>query len=104
MENKPIVISSNAGLIDGIQSAARTLVILATAIPIMLSFLSKHDLVGMIGYLQSVEGAQVIATMTGLGTIAYGIYKSHKRGVQVANVARDIRVPAEVASLKGTGL
>lgn len=104
MENKPIVISSNAGLIDGIQSAARTLVILATAIPIMLSFLSKHDLVGMIGYLQSVEGAQVIATMTGLGTIAYGIYKSHKRGAQVAAVASDVRVPAEVASLKGTGL
>lgn len=102
MENKPIVVSSNAGLIDSLQSAGRMIVILVTAIPIMLSFLSKHDLIGMIGYLQSVDGAQLIAAGTGLFTIGYGIYKSHKRGAQVALVASDLRVPAEVASLKGT--
>ena len=104
MENEPIVVRSNAGLIDSLQSAGRMLVILVTAIPIILSFVGKHDLLGMIAYLQSVEGAQFIAAVTGFATIAYGIYKSHKRGAQVASVASDDRVPAEVATLKGTGV
>lgn len=104
MEDKPIVVSSNAGLIDSLQSAGRTLVVVLTAIPIILSFVGKHDLLGMIAYLQSVDGAQFIAAVTGIVTIVYGIYKSHKRGAQVASVASDLRVPAEVASLKGTGV
>lgn len=104
MEDKPILVSANAGLIDSLQSAGRMIVILVTAIPIILSFVGKHDLLGMIGYLQSVEGAQLIAAGTGIVTIVYGIYKSHKRGAQVASVASDLRVPAEVASLKGTGI
>jgi uncharacterized membrane protein (UPF0136 family) len=70
--------------------------------PPWLAFVSKHDLAGLAGYVQSNLG-QVVGAVSGLialGTAAYGVLKSRKRGAQVATVASDSRVPDEVATIK----
>lgn len=98
--DKRIVVSAKAGVIDSVQVVLRSLVIVATAVPILLTFVGKHDLIGMIAYLQSVDGAQTIAALTGIASMVYGIYKAHKRGTQIATVAGSNLVPDTVAVTK----
>lgn len=99
--DKPIIVSAQAGPIDSLQAVLRSLVVVATAIPMMLVLVNKHDLVGMITYLQSVNGAQTLAAISGIASIVYGAYKAHKRGKQIALVASSEFVPDSLAKTKG---
>jgi len=102
MADKPIVVSSNAGLIDGIQAAARYVVVLVTFTTAVLGLLRVHDIAGLISYIQA-NGGETLAAVSGLialGTAAYGIFKSKKLGNQIATVAVDDRVPDSVATTK----
>lgn len=97
--SEPITVSANAGAIDALQAAARLIVVVVTAVPILLQLIGKHDLVALIGYLQGQDGVAFIGAISGLLTIAYAIFKTHKRGAQIATVAADARVPDKVATL-----
>lgn len=96
----PIKVGANAGLIDTLTAAGRYLVAIVTAVPILMTLLGQRDLVSIIAYFQSAEGTTLIAAIGGLVTIGYGLFKTRKRGAQLANVAADDRVPASVASIK----
>lgn len=96
----PIKVGANAGLIDTLTAAGRYLVAIITAVPILLTLLGSRDVVSIIAYFQGADGTALIASVVGLATIAYGLFKTRKRGAQIANVAADTRVPASVASLK----
>lgn len=97
---KPIVVRENAGTIDLLTSLARQLVYIMGAIPILLTLLGTRDVVGIIAYLQSSDGVKLLAAAGTIFTAAYGLYKSRKRGAQVATVAADRRVPDSLAQLK----
>lgn len=102
MADQPVVVSANAGLIDGIQAAARYLVVIITFVTAMLGLIKVHDIAGMIGYIEA-NGGSTLAAVSGLialGTAAYGVFKSQKRGAQVASVAANPKVPPEVATTK----
>lgn len=99
---QPVVVSANAGLIDSVQAAARYAVVLVGFTTAVLGLLKVHDIAGIIALIQS-NGGQVLAAVSGLialGTAAYGVFKSRKRGAQLANVAADPEVPDEVAQIK----
>lgn len=99
---KTVVVYANAGLIDGIQAAARYTVVIIGFVTAVLGLLKVHDIAGIITLIQS-NGGQVLAAISGLialGTAAYGVFKSHKRGAQVADVAADPDVPDSSAHLK----
>lgn len=96
----PIKVGANAGLVDTLTAAGRYLVAIVTAVPILMTLLGQRDLVSIIAYLQGTDGSTLIAAVVGLATMAYGLFKTRKRGAQIANVAADERVPASVASLK----
>jgi len=102
MADEPIVVSANAGLIDGLQSAGRYAVVLIGFTTAVLGLLKVHDIAGMIALIQS-NGGQVLAAVSGLialGTAAYGVFKSKKRGTQIATVAANPVVPDAVATIK----
>jgi len=96
-EKKPIVVSENAGAIDTLTAALRYLVVIAGTIPLLLTFLGQGDVVGLIAYLQSADGVKFTAAVVAVVTLAYGLWKTRKRGAQIATVAMDARVPNAVA-------
>jgi hypothetical protein len=101
-EPQPIVVSANAGLIDAVTAAARYIVVIVGFITAVLGLFKTRDIAGLIAYIQS-NGGEVLAAVAGLvsiGTAAYGIFKTRKRGAQVATVAGSTKVPDSVASLK----
>jgi len=102
MEKEPVVVSANAGLVDGIQAAARYVVVLIGFMTAVLGLFKTHDIAGLIAYVQT-HGGETLGAVSGLialGTAAYGVFKSKKRGTQVATVAADPEVPEYIATLK----
>lgn len=102
MEDKPILVSANAGLIDGVQAAARYTVVIIGFTTALFGLLKVHDIGGIITLVQN-NGGQALGAVSGLialGTAAYGVFKSRKRGAQVATVAANPDVPSSVANLK----
>ena len=100
--NPNIRVSANEGLFDALQAALRYIAFLVTAVTALLAFLSAKDTAGLIAYIQA-NGGDIIGAVSGLialGVSAYGVFKTHKRGAQVATVAADPRVPDDVAALK----
>ncbi len=98
----PIVVSTNAGAIDAIQAGARYVGVIIAALIAVAGFLRTRDAAGLIAYVQA-NGGQVLGAVSGLiaiGTAAYGIFKSHKRGSQIATVAASSKVPDSVATTK----
>lgn len=97
-----IRVSANAGLIDGLQAAGRLAVVVVGFVTATLGLLQAKDIAGLIAYIQA-NGGEFVGAVAGLiafGTAAYGVFKSHKRGAQVANVAASPEVPDHVAALK----
>lgn len=97
---KPITVSANAPIIDLLTAAGRYLVVIATLFPVALAVLKTRDIAAILEFVRGNDGATLLAAIVGLATFAYGLYKSHKRGAQVATVAADPAVPDRVAQLK----
>lgn len=94
----PIVVSANAGIIDLLTALGRYAIVIVTAIPILLKLLGTHDLVAIIAYLRGSDGTALTAAVIGIGTLLYGLWKTHKRGAQIATVALSPSVPERVAT------
>lgn len=97
---EPVVVSANQSVIDLLMAAMRYVVVLVAAFPTILVLLQDHDITAIHAYFTSSDGKTVAAAAVALGTMLYGLYKTHKRGAQVATVASDERVPNAVAKLK----
>ena len=98
--NEPVVVSANAGILDLLSAAGRYLVVIVAAIPVLLKLLGTHDFIAIVAYFKGADGVSLITAAGGLFALAYGLYKSHKRGAQIATVADDRRVPDSVAQIK----
>lgn len=99
---KPIEISANAGLIDGLQAAARYIGFLITAVVAVLGLLKTRDIAGLIAYVQA-NGGQIAGAVSGLIALAiaaYGVFKTRKRGAQLATAGADPAVPNRVITVK----
>jgi len=99
---EPVQVNANQGALDMLQAMGRYAVVIVGAATALLALFKARDVAGMSAYLQT-NGGQLVGAIAGLvttATAAYGIFKSHKRGAQVATVAADPRVPDDVATLK----
>lgn len=99
---KPIQVSANASIIDTLTAAGRLALVVIGAVPILLKLLGAHDFLALVAYFRSTDGATLIAAVSGLAAIGYGLYKSHKRGNQLATAAADPRVDDDVLTIKGS--
>lgn len=99
---EPIQVSANAGVIDLLQAAGRYAVVIVGFGTALATLFKAHDLAGMATYAQNNLGQAVgaVAGLVAVGTAAYGIFKSGKRGAQLSTVAADPTVPDEVAQIK----
>lgn len=96
---KPIEVSANAGTIDSLQSIGRLLLVIAGTVPVLLKLLGSRNFMGLVDYFRSSDGATFIAAIGGVAAFAYGVYKSHKRGAQIATVAASSKVPNSIAKI-----
>ena len=96
----PIVVGANAGILDMLAAGFRYLVVIIGAIPLLIKMVGIRDFAGIVAYFQSSEGSAVIAAISALVALGYGLFKTHKRGAEVASVAANSRVPDSIAQLK----
>lgn len=81
--------AQSTGLIDALQAAARYATFLVTAFIAIIGFLKVRDVAGLLAYIQS-SGGEIVAAISALIALAvsgYGVFKTHKRGVQAATPA-----------------
>lgn len=83
----PIEVRANTGIIDLLTAAGRYLVVIASTIPLLMTVLGTKDIVSIIAFFQGEDGAKLLAAVIGLGTFAYGLYKTRKRGAQAVVLA-----------------
>lgn len=96
----PVVAKSNQGVVDTMTAVMRLLLVILSTAPAAALFVKKGDLIGLYDYFHTNQGAALLAAVTGLMSLLYGIYKSYKRGAQIATVAASPAVPPTVATLK----
>ena len=96
-----IVVSKNAGFFDTLTAAGRLITVIGATAPAAALLIKKHDLIGLYDYFQSQPGIALSCAVIGLVSLICGLYKSFKRGTQVASVATNPTVPPEVATTKG---
>ena len=95
-----IVVSKHAGLLDTLYALGRYFIVIVGAVPLLLKLLGARDLVGLIAYFQSADGAALVAAVSAVAALAFGLFKSFRRGRQVADVAANPKVPDRIATLK----
>lgn len=100
LADKPIRVSENAGIIDLLTAAGRYLVVIGGTIPLLLALLKARDFSAIVAFFQSNEGVSVLTAITSLFALAWGLWKTHRRGAQIATVAVDPRVPDRIATTK----
>ena len=86
---EPIIVTSSQGVTDALQAALRYFVVVFGFISGLASFLSHQDILGAVTYVQTNLGGVVAAVfgLISLGTAIWGIYKTWKRGAQLAVAA-----------------
>jgi maltodextrin utilization protein YvdJ len=84
-----IVVSSAQGVTDALQATLRYVVVIVGFLSGLASLLGKQDAAGAVNYVQTNLGGAVSAAfgLVALGTAAWGIYKTFKRGSQLAIAA-----------------
>lgn len=97
-----IEVTSAQGVTDALQAFIRLVLVVVGFFSGLTALIGKHDAAAATAYVQTNLGTLVAAIfgLVGLGSAAWGIYKSFKRGSQVASVAGDSRVPDSVATIK----
>jgi len=95
---EPIIVA-NTPTPDQIASAIHNVVLVFGAVSAVFGFISKHDLAGLIDYIQTTKFVAVI----GLIMSAWAVLKAQKmarqRSAQLTTIAQDPKVPDSVAKL-----
>jgi hypothetical protein len=88
-----VKVPPRAGLVDGLQAAGRSALLLIGFASALLAFFKAHDLAGAAVYFQNNIGQAVAAVLAlaGFVSAAYGIFKTSKRGGQLEQAAADPR-------------
>jgi hypothetical protein len=95
-----IVVSKSAGLLDTLYAAMRYVVVVLGAVPLLLKLLGDRDFAAIVAYFQGADGTALMTAIGALGTLLWGLFKTFRRGKQVANVASSTDVPNRIATLK----
>lgn len=86
MDKTSVDFASAQGVTDALQAALRYLVTIVGVLSGLGALIGKHDAAAAVAYVQINMGEVVAAVfgLIGLGSAAWGIYKTWKRGVQAA--------------------
>ncbi len=101
LNNTGEAVNPNAGVLDTLYALGRYLTVIFTSVPILLALLGSKDLLGIVNYFRGADGTSLIAAAVGFGTLAWGLFKTFRRGKLAAKVALSRRVPDDIAKPKG---
>lgn len=85
----PVTVSANAATNDPLFAFLRYAVVIIAAFPTLLALLKDHDVAAIHAYFTSDAGRVVVAAAVGLGTMAYGLWKTYRRGSSLVSAATD---------------
>lgn len=97
-EVPPIVVNPTPTQ-DQVSSGIRSAVLVVGAVGAILGFVGKHDLAGLITYLQSAAFLPAAFAIATVGSFLWGQLKTRHRAKQLAIVAASPRVSNEVIRL-----
>lgn len=95
-----IKVSESAGGLDALFAAGRILIYVLGSIPVLMTFIGTRDLIGFIAFWQSQEGLKLGAAIGSLITIGWGLWKTWRRGRQLAKLGASRKVPDAAIALK----
>lgn len=97
--DKPIVVTTAQGVTDALQALIRYLVVIVGFISGLGALIGRGDAAAATTYVQTNLGGVVAAVfgVVGLVTAAWGVYKTYKRGAQLAVTAA--HAPDRVAKI-----
>lgn len=100
--NTPIEVTSAQGVTDLLQAVISYIVIISSFVSGLGLLIGRHDAAAAVAYVQTNLGPVVAAvfSLVGVATMVWRLYKTFKRGSQLATVAASSEVPAHVARLK----
>lgn len=85
---KPIVVSESQGGVDSATATFRYIVVTLMTYAVARGWVDAEN----------VDG--IVAILVALGTAGYGIFKTWRRGAEVATVAASPKVPNTIAQIK----
>lgn len=95
-----VKVNPNASILDTLYAAGRLVTVIITSVPILLTLIGSHNLMGMIDYFRGSGGSQLVGAIVGLVAIAVGLAKTFRRGKLAVTVAASREVPNSIVSLK----
>ena len=98
-ETPPIAVNPSPAS-DQVQAGLRSLVLVIGAVGAILGFVGKHDLAGLINYLQSAAFVPAALVLASAASFVWGQWKTRHRAKQLISVASSPAVPDSVAKLK----
>lgn len=83
---------NTTGLMDALQAAGRYITVIIGTVIALFALFQAHDIAGLFIYVQT-HGGEVLGAIAGLislATAAYGVFKTHRRGVQATPVIASV--------------
>lgn len=93
----PIEVSANP-VPATLAAALRLLLVVLGAVPLMMQFVSAHDMIGLIRYFQSDQGMAVLLAGGALGAMVWGVIRTHLTRLKLITAAK--AAPNSVARVK----
>jgi hypothetical protein len=93
----PITVSATPAP-DQIAAGVRSIVLVISAVTALAGLVSKHDLAGLIAYVQSSDFITAAGIAIAAGSFVWGQIKTRKRAVQLATMATIL--PDTIATTK----
>lgn len=89
---EPVPVNRNAGPLDTIYALLRYIVVIIGAVPLLLKLLGAGDVIALIDYFRSADGSALIAAISAVVALLWGLFKTFRRGNQVASAAANPKV------------
>jgi energy-converting hydrogenase Eha subunit C len=98
---QPIVVTTAQGVTDLLQASISYVVIITTFFSGLVAMIGAHKTVEAVAYVQANLGPVVTAifSLGGVALMVWRLYKTYKRGAQLASIAADRDVPDHVAQI-----
>lgn len=97
MADTPIVVNPSPAA-EQISAGIRTLIVLVGGISAIIGLLGKHDILGLVVYLQSSAAVPVVGAAGAVGAFLYGQWKTIVRKREAVTIAA--AAPDSVAVIK----
>jgi hypothetical protein len=85
-ENKQIIVTDQK-LTTLVGTFMRQITLIITGVTMLISLFGKHDILGMINYVQSSDLLNTVSVTFGIGVLIYGLVREYLNKLKVLRLA-----------------